>query len=124
MESSQDGEIPWICRQQRNNPRIVIGRGKHRIQNSLPSQIMRPKVVQKLSKKKREQPSFDEEGILSRIKESGTIDKDVVGRFRECVRVRHWVGHGRRWQKPLEVERLDPDDVYERVNALLQAVLA
>jgi hypothetical protein len=81
------------------------------------------KWYKNLSKKRRERPSFDEEGILSRMKESGTIDKDVVGRFRECLRVRHWVGHGRRWQKPLELERLDPDDVYERVNTLLQAVL-
>jgi hypothetical protein len=81
------------------------------------------KWYKNLSKKKKEQPSFDEEGILSRIKESGVVDRDVVGRFRECLRVRHWLGHGRRWKKPLEMERFDPDDVDERVDALLQAVI-
>jgi hypothetical protein len=77
-----------------------------------------------LPRKKREQPSFDEEGILSRLKESKTIDDNLIGQFRACLRVRHWVGHGRRWEKPLELERLDPDDVYDRVDALLQALAA
>jgi len=58
------------------------------------------------------------------MKESGAVDNNVVGQFRECLRVRHWVGHGRRWAKPLEAERLDPDDVYDRVNMLLQALAA
>jgi hypothetical protein len=46
----------------------------------------------------------------------------IVGRYRECLRVRHWLGHGRFWAKPAEVDRFDPDDVYDRANVLLQAM--
>ncbi|HVA45936.1 MAG TPA: hypothetical protein VNH11_06070 [Pirellulales bacterium] len=33
-----------------------------------------------------------------------------------------WVGHGRYWAKPVEVDRLDPDDVYDRADELLRAL--
>lgn len=75
-----------------------------------------------LSKKKKARPNFDEEGILEVLKKSGVIDNNLIGRYRECLRVRHWVGHGRHWNKPMDVDRLDVDDVHERANALLQAL--
>jgi|SRR6185437_5738944 len=75
-----------------------------------------------LSNKKKDQPPFDEAGILNQLKRSMVVDNNVVGQFRQCLRVRHWVGHGRRWSKPLEVENFDPDDVYDRANALLNAL--
>jgi hypothetical protein len=51
-----------------------------------------------------------------------TIDNHIVGRFRECLPVRHWVGHGRYWDKPHAVDRFDPDDIYDRANAQLRAM--
>ena len=67
-------------------------------------------------------PDFDDAGILDVLKESHVMDNNIVGQYRECLRVRHWLGHGRYWAKPAEVDRFDPDDVYDRANALLQAM--
>lgn len=50
------------------------------------------------------------------------VDNHIVGRYRACLKPRHWVGHGRYWAKPVEVDRLDPDEIYDRANALLQAM--
>ena len=50
------------------------------------------------------------------------MDNHIVTRYRECLDARHWVGHGRYWDKPVEVDRLDPDAVYDRANALLKAM--
>jgi hypothetical protein len=52
------------------------------------------------------------------------MDNNIVGQYRECLRARHWVGHGRYWARPVEVDRLDPDDVYDRADALLRAMPA
>lgn len=76
----------------------------------------------KLSNKKKGQPPFDEAGILGKLKKSMVMDNNLIGQFRECLRVRHWVGHGRRWRKPLEVENLYPDDVYDRAQALVNSL--
>ena len=50
------------------------------------------------------------------------MDNNIVGQYRECLAARHWVGHGRRWEKPIAVERFDPDDVYDRCDKLLQSL--
>jgi hypothetical protein len=75
-----------------------------------------------LSAKKQLRPDFDEGGILKVLKKAQVMDNNVVGQYRECLRARHWVAHGRYWTKPVEVERFDPDDVYDRASALLQAM--
>jgi hypothetical protein len=76
----------------------------------------------KLSAKKKLRPDFDDGGILDVLKKTKIMDNNVIGRYRECLRARHWVGHGRYWSKPVEVDQLDPDDVYDRADALLRAM--
>jgi hypothetical protein len=75
-----------------------------------------------LSVKKKIRPDFDEGGILRVLKETKVMDNNIVGQFRECLQARHWVGHGRNFDKPDAIDRLDPDDVYDRANALLKAL--
>ncbi|HEX4147255.1 MAG TPA: hypothetical protein VHY91_27405 [Pirellulales bacterium] len=75
-----------------------------------------------LTGKKQLRPDFDQGGILTVLKDSNLIDNNIVGRFRECLRPRHWFAHGRISIKPLEVDRLDPGEVYDRANALLLAM--
>jgi len=75
-----------------------------------------------LSAIKQLQPDFDERGILAVLKETRVIDNNIVGQYRECLAGRHWVGHGRRWDKPIAIDRFDPDDVYDRCDALLRAI--
>ena len=77
-----------------------------------------------LSNRKKQLPNFDEYGILDELKTAGVMDNHIVGQYRECLRARHWVGHGRYWDKPTEVDRFDPDDVYDRTSALLRAMPA
>lgn len=67
-------------------------------------------------------PPFDGAGILGVLKEANVMDNNIVGQYRECLAARHWVGHGRRWEKPIAVERFDPDDVYDRCHKLLRAM--
>lgn len=75
-----------------------------------------------LSGKKQLRPDFDEGGILDQLKDANVMDNHIIGRFRECLHTRHWVGHGRYWAKPAGVDRLDPSEVYSRANALLTAL--
>jgi hypothetical protein len=75
-----------------------------------------------LSAMKRRRPDFDEGGILDVLKRTKVMDNHIVGRYRECLRARHWLGHGRYWDKPVEVDLLDPDAVYDRADALLKAM--
>jgi hypothetical protein len=75
-----------------------------------------------LSARKKLRPDFDDAGILDVLKDAYVMDNHIVGEYRKCLRARHWVGHGRYWAKPVDVDRLDPDDVYDRANALLQAI--
>ncbi|HEY5316220.1 MAG TPA: hypothetical protein VIK18_27070 [Pirellulales bacterium] len=77
-----------------------------------------------LSAKRQLRPDFDDGGILDVLKKAQVMDNNVVGRYRECLRARHWVGHGRYWAKPLEVDGLDLDEVHERASVLLQAMPA
>jgi hypothetical protein len=77
-----------------------------------------------LSKKKKKRPDFDERGILDVLKKTKLIDNHIIARYRECLPARHWVGHGRYWDKPVAVDQLYPDDVYDRANVLLRAMPA
>lgn len=77
-----------------------------------------------LSRKKKQRPDFDEGGILDHLKRSKAVDPNIVGAFRECLRVRHWVGHGRYWSKPSEIDRFSPEEVFIRGQALLSALPA
>jgi hypothetical protein len=75
-----------------------------------------------LSGAKQLRPDFDEGGILDVLRGGYLPDNNILGQFRECLRPRHWVGHGRYWGKPVEVDTLDPDEVYERASSLLAAI--
>jgi hypothetical protein len=75
-----------------------------------------------LSAMKQLRPDFDEGGILDILKRCKVMDNNIVGQYRECMPPRHWVGHGRYWTKPVEVDRFDPDDVHARATALLNAM--
>jgi hypothetical protein len=75
-----------------------------------------------LSQKKQLRPDFDDGGILDVLKKANVMDNNVVGQYRECLRARHWVGHGRYWAKPLEVDRIDPDEAYSRADAIIRAI--
>jgi hypothetical protein len=75
-----------------------------------------------LSANKQLRPDFDEGGILDVLKQTGVMNNYVIGAYRQCLRARHWLGHGRYWAKPVEVDSLDPDDVHNRAEALLQAL--
>jgi hypothetical protein len=95
-----------------------------RVKNRLKDTLSRAyrKWFKKLSGKKQLCPDFDEKGILHVLKKSEIMDNQTIGLFRECLQARHWVGHGRFWAKPVTMDRLDPDDVYSRANAVLQAL--
>jgi len=75
-----------------------------------------------LSEGKQALPDFDEAGILERLKEAHVMDNNIVGRYRECLRPRHWVGHGRYWAKHADVDRLVPDIVHARCAELMNAL--
>ena len=77
-----------------------------------------------LPQKKQLRPDFDEAGILAVMKGSAAVNKHVIGRFRECLRSRHWLGHGRYWAKPIEVDKLDSEQVYGRALAIVTALPA
>lgn len=71
---------------------------------------------------KQRRPDFDEGGILEVLRSAKVMDNHIIALYRECLRPRHWVGHGRNWDKPLEIDRLDPDEVYDRCAVLLRAI--
>jgi len=96
----------------------------YRVRAKLKDQLSRAyrKWYKTLSAKKRRLPDFDGRGILDVLKDAHVMDNNIVGQYRQCLRVRHWVGHGRYWAKPAEVDLLDPEDVYDRADALLRAL--
>ena len=75
-----------------------------------------------LSAGKQLRPDFDRGGILEVLRQAGVMDKIIIREYRECLRARHWVGHGRSWAKPGGVDRFDPDDVHARSDALIQSL--
>lgn len=75
-----------------------------------------------LSPRKQRRPDFDRHGILEVLKSSGVMHKHIIGKFRRCLLARHWIGHGRCWDNPDDVNELDPIEVYGRAKALLQAL--
>jgi hypothetical protein len=75
-----------------------------------------------LSFRKQVRPDFDEGGILDQLRAAAVVPNHLIGNYRECLRARHWVGHGRYWDKPEAVDRFDPADVHARGTALLAAL--
>ena len=76
-----------------------------------------------LSAGKQDRPDFDEKGILERLKDSKVLkDNNVVGQFRQCLKPRHWVAHGRYWAKHASVDHLTPAQVFQRAKDLLNAL--
>ena len=75
-----------------------------------------------LPSKKQRRPDFDVGGILDVLKQTGVMDNNIIGQYRACLRARHWVGHGRYWAKLVEIDRLDPEDVYRRATLLLRSL--
>lgn len=73
-----------------------------------------------LSTSKQLRPDFDKKGILEVVKKAAVMDNHKINRYRECLQARHWVGHGRYWDKPVWVDQLLPTDVYARCLDLLQ----
>lgn len=73
-----------------------------------------------LTRNKQSRPDFDEAGILHHLKKSRVIDAHIIGRFRECLAARHWVGHGRYWAKPVGVGNFIPADVHARAERILR----
>jgi hypothetical protein len=96
----------------------------HRVRKHLKDPLSRAyqNWCKKLPATKRRRPDFDKGGILEVLKGAKVMQDHIVREYRECLRTRHWVGHGRNWEKPEEVDELDPDDVYDRASALLQAM--
>ncbi|MBC7785587.1 MAG: hypothetical protein H7144_17280 [Burkholderiales bacterium] len=96
----------------------------HRVRKNLKDPLSRAyqNWYKELSPGKKRRPDFDEGGILQVLKDVRVMNSHVVEGYRECLRPRHWFGHGRNWDKPVEVDRLDPDDVYDRADALLRAM--
>ncbi len=77
-----------------------------------------------LSPVKQKLPDFDEEGILDRIKDAKVLDSNIVGRFRECLKSRHWIVHGRYFLKHANVDQFSPEEVRDRCQKLVNAIEA
>ena len=75
-----------------------------------------------LSFQKQLRPDFDVNGILDQLRAAAVLPNHLVANYRECLGARHWVGHGRYWDKPVAVDRFDPADVHARGAALLAAL--
>ena len=67
-------------------------------------------------------PFAGRSGILRALKEAKVIDNHVLGAFGSCLRARHWVGHGRYWGRPAEIDLYPPDEVYRRAEAIVVAL--
>jgi hypothetical protein len=95
-----------------------------RVQGKLKDQLASAyrKWHSNLSPKMRRHPPFDRHGILDALKRAGVVNAHLVGRYRECLPVRHWLGHGRYWTKPTGAEQLNPEEVYARAVGLLNAL--
>ncbi len=70
----------------------------------------------------RRRPPFDEHGILDALRDSAAVDRHLVTDFRDALRLRHWIAHGRYWKPSLDSAAHAPDDVYRTINALLTAL--
>ena len=73
---------------------------------------------------KKARPNFDEDGILDVLKASSVIKAHLISDFRDTLRQRHWIAHGRHWSQSLGKAVYLPDDVYEIIDALLVALPA
>ncbi|WP_165224202.1 hypothetical protein [Aquisphaera insulae] len=80
------------------------------------------KWLKGLSPRKKKRLSLDEGGILEIVKVHADRGlRALIGSFRECLPARHWVGHGRYWNRPERMDRLTPGIVLARCRDLLDA---
>jgi hypothetical protein len=75
-----------------------------------------------LSPSQKARPPFDGGGILEQLKQSGAVPAHLVTNFRDALRLRHWIAHGRYWTQPLAHAAYIPDDVYRTIFALASAL--
>ena len=68
-------------------------------------------------------PSLEDD-ILDTLKDSGVVSRHVIGDFRDALRLRHWLAHGRYWLLTLGKSSYAPDDIYHIAHALLAALAA
>jgi len=61
-------------------------------------------------------------GILEQLKAAGVVPAHFVSRFRDVLRLRHWIAHGRYWAQPLANRAYLPDEAYHTIATLLAAL--
>ena len=71
----------------------------------------------------RRRPLLDEH-VLEAMRNSGQVAPHLIGDFRDALRLRHWLAHGRYWTVDLGRNSYAPDDIYRVVHALITAVPA
>lgn len=77
-----------------------------------------------LSARKQRRPDFDRGGILDVLRDANVMENHIIREYRECLEARHWVAHGRYWCKPVGVDQLVPDVVFDRADAIIRALPA
>jgi len=70
-----------------------------------------------------ERPSLDEH-ILQTMKDACVVPNHFISNFRDALRLRHWLAHGRYWVLTLGRNSYAPDDIYRTVHELLAAISA
>ena len=76
-----------------------------------------------LSVKAKVRPPFDESGILDQIKSSTLVPAHIVTTFRQVLRYRHWIAHGRYWAEArINATSLTPQDALVACNDFLAAL--
>ena len=83
----------------------------------------------KLRGRAKDRPPFDGDnrkpGVLQVLRGfTDDADRRLVGEYRECLIVRHWVAHGRYWDEPPVLSSLPVFEVRRCVEALLNALPA
>ena len=68
-------------------------------------------------------PPFDENGILTRMKNCGAIENHLVNDFRNVLRHRHWFAHGRYWALKTSGKSYSPMDVHAVCEMLIGSLL-
>ena len=65
--------------------------------------------------------SLDED-ILEAMRGSGLVSLHLVSRFRDALRLRHWLAHGRYWKLTLGGYAYSLEDVFRIADELIQSL--